>query len=85
MHYDSSIGLLSAVRAGVGIAVLPCVVADADPDFIRCLPPRRNHGRIMWLVTHERVRHVPRVRLVIDFLYDRLSRHIRELETDRAA
>ena len=85
MHYDSSTGLLSAVRAGVGIAVLPCVVADSDPDFIRCLPPRQNHGRMMWLVTHERVRHVPRVRVVIDFLYDRLSRHIRELEAKKAA
>jgi DNA-binding transcriptional LysR family regulator len=85
MHYDSSTGLLSAVRAGVGIAVLPCIVADADPDFIRCLPPRPDHGRVVWLVTHERVRHVPRVRVVIDFLYDHLSRHIRELEARKAA
>jgi DNA-binding transcriptional LysR family regulator len=85
MHYDSSPGLLSAVRAGVGIAVLPCVVADADADFIRCLPPRAGHGREMWLITHERVRHDPRVRAVIDFLYDRLSRHIRALEAKKAA
>jgi DNA-binding transcriptional LysR family regulator len=85
MHYDSSPGLLSAVRAGVGIAVLPCVVADADADFIRCLPPRAGHGREMWLITHERVRHDPRVRAVIDFLYDRFVRHIRRLEAKKAA
>jgi hypothetical protein len=39
----------------------------------------------MWLATHERVRRTPRVRTVIDFLYERLSRHIRELEAQRAA
>ena len=85
MHHASSSGLLSAVRSGFGIAVLPCIVADADPDLVRCIPPREDHGRILWLLTHERVRHTPRVRAVIDFLYERLSRHVRELEASRAA
>jgi DNA-binding transcriptional LysR family regulator len=85
MHHASSTGLLSAVRSGFGIAVLPCVVADADPDLVRCIPPRADHKRQMWLLTHERVRHTPRVRLVIDFLYERLMRHVRMLEERRAA
>ena len=85
MQQSSSTGLLSAVRSGFGIAVLPCIVADADPDLIRCKTPREDHDRVMWLVTHERVRHSPRVRTVIDFLYERLSRHIRELGTEKAA
>ena len=34
---------------------------------------------------HERVRHTPRVRAVIDFLYERLSRHVRDLRAKRAA
>lgn len=85
MHHATSGGLLSGVRSGFGIAVLPCVVADADPDLIQCLPPRTQHGRILWLFTHERCRHTPRVRTVIDFLYERLSRHVRQLEQQRAA
>jgi DNA-binding transcriptional LysR family regulator len=52
------------------------VVADGEPDLIRCLPPRPGHGRVFWLLTHERVRHTPRVRTVIDFLYERLRRHV---------
>ena len=40
MHHATSTGLLSAVRSGFGIAVLPCIVADAEPDLVRCLPPR---------------------------------------------
>jgi DNA-binding transcriptional LysR family regulator len=85
MHHATSWGLLSAVRSGFGVAVLPCVVGDADPDLIRCIAPRDGHGRVLWLLTHERVRHEPRVRAVIDFLYERLSRHVRQLESQRAA
>jgi DNA-binding transcriptional LysR family regulator len=85
VHHATSGGLLSGVGSGFGIAVLPCMIADADPDLIRCVPPRTQHGRILWLFTHERVRHTPRVRTVVDFLYERLARHIRQLETKQAA
>lgn len=85
MHHATSGGLLSGVRSGFGIAVLPCVIADADPDLVRCVPPRTDHQRMLWLFTHERCRHTPRVRTVIDFLYDRLSRHVRQLEAQAAA
>ena len=85
MHHATSGGLLSGVRSGFGIAVLPCIIADSDPDLVRCLPPRGEHGRILWLFTHERCRHTPRVRAVIDFLYERLSRHVRELQASDAA
>lgn len=85
MHHATSGGLLTGVRSGFGIAVLPCIVADADDDLVQVLSPREDHSRLLWLFTHERVRHTPRVRTVIDFLYERLSRHARELEAGRAA
>jgi DNA-binding transcriptional LysR family regulator len=85
MYHATSGGLLSGVRSGFGIAVLPCIVGDGDPDLIRCLPPRGDHGRTLWLLTHERVRHTPRVRAVIDFLYEKLSRHVRRLEEKQVA
>jgi hypothetical protein len=34
----------------------------------------------MWILTHERVRHSPRVRAVTDFLYDRLKQRVQELK-----
>ena len=85
MHHTTSTGLLTAIRSGFGVGVLPCIVADAEPDLIRCLPPREGHLRVLWLFTHERVRHSPRVRAVIDFLYDHLNRHVRQLEARKAA
>jgi DNA-binding transcriptional LysR family regulator len=83
MHHASATGMLSAIRSGLGIAVLPCIVADADPELIQCLPPMDEQERELWLVTHERCRHTPRVRVVIDFLYERLMTHIRALEETR--
>jgi DNA-binding transcriptional LysR family regulator len=85
MHHASAMGMLSAIRSGLGIAVLPCIVADAEPDLIQCVPAKEHHGRSMWLVTHERCRQSPRVRAVIDFLYERLTLHIRNLAAQRAA
>jgi DNA-binding transcriptional LysR family regulator len=79
MHQASSTGLLTAVRAGLGIAVLPCMIAEDDPELVRCLPPHREHKRSMWVLTHERVRHSPRVRIVTDFLYDRLKKRVQKL------
>ena len=84
MEQGSATGLLAAVRSGLGIAALPCMVADAMPDLLRCFPPP-DEPRCMWLLTHERVRQQPAVRAVIDLLYDRLTAHVRGLEQRRAA
>ena len=73
VHHNTPLGLLSSVRAGVGLAALPSFVADRDPDLIRCLPPMEGDTMGLYLITHERLRHTPRVRAVMDFLADRLT------------
>lgn len=85
MQHDSSSGMLSAVRAGFGLAVLPCMVADFDPDLVRCLPPDPDNERGLWVLTHERLRHMPRIRAVLDFLYERLTGLARERDEADAA
>ncbi|MCW3796921.1 LysR family transcriptional regulator [Sphingomonas sp. BN140010] len=82
MEQGSATGLLAAVRSGLGIAALPAILADAEPDFIQCAPPPREKRRL-WLLTHERVRHNPAVRAVIDFFYDKLMTHVRMLQAQR--
>jgi DNA-binding transcriptional LysR family regulator len=79
MQQDSTTGMLAAVRAGFGLAVLPCFLADREPDLVRVLEPEAGSSSGIWLITHERVRHAPRVRAVIDFLAERLKRLAREL------
>ena len=80
IHQASSTGLLAAVRSGFGVAVLPCLIADDDRELIQCMPPNNKHDRVMWLLTHERVRHSPRVRIVTDFLYERLKQRVQDLK-----
>ena len=71
MQHNSSLGLLTAVRSGLGLSALPCIVADHDPDLTLCFTtPKVARG--IWLLTHQRLRHEPRIRLVSDFLYDHL-------------
>ena len=74
MKYDTGTGLLAGVRAGMGLTILPAFLADREPDLIRCIPPRSEDTTGLWLLTHERLRHVPRVRIVLDFLAKELTR-----------
>ena len=74
MQYDSASGLLAGVRSGMGLTILPAFLADREPDLIRCIPPKREDTTGLWLLTHERLRHVPRVRLVLDFLAAELTK-----------
>jgi DNA-binding transcriptional LysR family regulator len=85
LHHGTATGLLAAVRSGVGLAVLPCIVADLEPDLVRCLPPTPGTTRGLWLLTHERVRHTPRVRVVLDLLADRLAQLARTARARRSA
>jgi DNA-binding transcriptional LysR family regulator len=58
---------LIAVRAGVGVAGLPCFLGERDPDLVRIdedLPP---FARDIWLAVHRDLRKTPAVRAVMDF------------------
>ena len=78
LEHSSASGLLAAVRAGAGLAVLPSFVADRDPALVRCLDPVAGDDSELWLLTHERLRRSPPVRAVMDFLGERLTRLGRE-------
>jgi DNA-binding transcriptional LysR family regulator len=73
MRHDTGAGLLAGVRAGLGLTILPSFIADREPDLIRCIPPINDDPSSLWLLTHERLRHVPRVRATMDFLGMRLG------------
>jgi DNA-binding transcriptional LysR family regulator len=50
-----------------------------------CLPPAPDNERGLWLLTHERLRHTPRVRAVLDFVGERLTRLAHEAQRSREA
>jgi DNA-binding transcriptional LysR family regulator len=73
------VGLHSAVRAGLGAAVLPFFVTGSDPDLV-CIQQEGVPARDVWLVVHEDVRRSPRVRAVMDVLVEILARERALLE-----
>ncbi|WP_262693139.1 LysR family transcriptional regulator [Kordiimonas aquimaris] len=60
--------LLDAVKSGVGLAVLPMFVGDAEENLICVSEPIYLEQSEIWLVVHEDMRRAPAVRAVIDWL-----------------
>jgi DNA-binding transcriptional LysR family regulator len=67
----------SACKAGIGLAILPCLSADRDPDLIRLLPPEQVFVAELYLVTHRDLARTARVRAVIDFFHRAISEYTR--------
>jgi DNA-binding transcriptional LysR family regulator len=65
---------VAAAAAGVGIAALPCYLADAVPELRRLLPGQAVE-RDVWLALRKDLRRTARVRVVADFLADLFARH----------
>jgi DNA-binding transcriptional LysR family regulator len=67
--------ILDCVINGVGQAVLPCFVGDAEPELERAGGIIGEVHDEQWLVLNEQARHEPAVRGVIDRLAALLQRH----------
>lgn len=63
---NSLINQLMAVKAGVGLALLPCYLGDLEPDIERVLEPPDELTRELWLITHKDLRNTARVRAFFD-------------------
>ncbi len=64
---------VEAVRAGMGISVLPCYLGDADPLLVRVTEPFEWLTLELWLLTHPDLRHTARVKALMAFLHEALT------------
>ncbi|AKK01663.1 MULTISPECIES: LysR family transcriptional regulator [Pseudomonas] len=62
---------IAAVRAGLGLAVIPDFLV-AKEDFIRVVPPEQMFSAEVWLVTHADLAASARVRAVADFIAEHM-------------
>jgi DNA-binding transcriptional LysR family regulator len=62
------------MMAGFGVAALPCYLADPALEFRRVTTPLPDMEGSLWLLTHQDLRKVARIRTVLDFIADALSR-----------
>ena len=70
---NSLTNLVAALKAGLGLATLPCLLGDADADLVRCLPPVPDLDAEFWLIVREDVKSVPHVRAFADFLWEHVQ------------
>ena len=65
---NSLTNLVSALKSGLGVGMLPCFLGDVEPDLQRCLPPIAELDSETWLVMREDLKHSPHVRTFADFI-----------------
>lgn len=63
---NSLSGVVAAVRAGIGAAILPCIMGDDLKGLVRLMPPIKELSTACWLVTTDAARRQPHIRAVID-------------------
>lgn len=62
-----------AVRSGLGAALLPCFLADQEPDFVRLPFEGEIVAQEIWLVIHRNLAASSRVRAVATFLEELIA------------
>lgn len=70
---NSLVNQLMAVRAGVGIALLPCYLADPVPEVRRLTSPLPELEGELWIVTHKDLKDTARVRAFLTIVGDGIA------------
>ncbi|WP_374574937.1 LysR family transcriptional regulator [Phenylobacterium sp.] len=78
--YNTMSNLAQAVRSGLGVGPIACLVGDADPDLMRCSPQIPGISGAAWIVTRRELKDTPRVRAFIDFIVPYITATVRALE-----
>lgn len=80
---NNAILQLAAIKADMGIGILPCFIGDTEPALRRLPPGQAQLGRSIWILTHADLRHTARVRTFMDFMATAVLAH-RELIEGRS-
>lgn len=64
----SVVSQIAAVKANLGLAVLPCYIASQHSEMVEVIPTENVFAEDLWLVSHADMTASTRVRAVTDFL-----------------
>lgn len=73
LRTNSVAAALSTAKAGLGLAPLPCGLADIEADLVRIAPLPDEFTLDLWLLTHEDLRRTARIRAFLDFMAKTLT------------
>jgi DNA-binding transcriptional LysR family regulator len=72
---NSLVNQFMAVRAGVGIALLPCYLADPDRGVRRLSTTVGDIAGELWIVTHKDLKETARIRAFLSIVGDGIAAH----------
>ena len=72
---NSLTNVQAAIRAGMGVSMLPCSAGGADPELVACFAPVPEIARPVWLVARRELRRLPHVRALLDAIAAHLQAH----------
>ena len=72
VRVDSLVGMVTAVRYGMGLGLLLCLLADDEKSLVRLVEPMNELETDVWILTHPALKGVARIKAFTDFLYGRL-------------
>ena len=64
----SIISQYNAIKSGLGIGILPCFLAEQDPELVKLVANDVTITRSLWLVTHPELKRLERVAIVWEYL-----------------
>lgn len=79
---NSLSSLQSAVRAGLGLAPLPCLLGKNDPQLVKCFDAGGAAFPDIWVLAHAAARRRPHIRSFIRALSDHVVAHADLLRDD---
>jgi DNA-binding transcriptional LysR family regulator len=68
LRASSFVDISHAIRAGIGVGILPCYLGDSDPELRRVGTPLPALSSPFWILTHPDLQRVVRIRAVMETL-----------------
>ena len=67
---DGIVGVVDAIRAGLGVGIVPVFMLEAEPQLQALVPPLEGCESTLWLLAHPESRHLRRIAAVYQHLAD---------------
>ncbi|MEJ2361534.1 MAG: LysR family transcriptional regulator [Gammaproteobacteria bacterium] len=71
---STTLAVVNAAAEDMGLTFLPCYVGDADARLVRVGEPLEALTMELWILTHPDLRHTARVKALMDYLHEALSK-----------
>jgi DNA-binding transcriptional LysR family regulator len=73
-RFDSAAGLNEAALAGLGAAVIPCLIGELEPELVRISEVQLEPRFCLWILSHADLRRSPRIRTFMRFIQAEIER-----------